>query len=689
MWGNPLVDVRASISVYNEGQIDDRELLLLQDKDCVVTVTRNEEVKFKGYLLPEGQSIQFRSTPYELTFQASTGVEYLEGMKFNIFGAELGTRCPLNYFRRILIHQLGIELPIRWSTSIEAINTDLTGDPFQKLRWSQYGDGIIIDNTTGLTEYKNCNYILDGLAKALQSRVVQADGAWWILGVNEQFKETLDYYECANATGLPVVTEHTRASVQHIGTDYEFINNDARLLANKACSKVHVLYNHDQFENILPNGGLDQWSTGLLMWWGVDNSELILSQHEDLTGRGGAAVSLLNVGSQERTFKLRNGLPIDGHTLYRNFEWGFSFMPKAGFPIDNTTGFIDWRNNEIKASIKYTVDNGGTIKDYYLNEHGYWGDENGPANQQVVGTSWSSSANTFNINFDQNKNFFEGDKVFIQFMRDGVLLGREVVFDETMDVDSGTEYIVTQIQDGFTSSPNAWTVSINNTQNDPSNNKAWTEKEPNYFKYVKFSVNKLEIDNAASIQYQGAGSLENKIIDPGKIDISTIDGVGRLDISFYVKPGQEIVFDDIWMKVNPNRDLYNATVIGSDNTASKELELSISSSFNGFMKSNFMKEYSTSDKDWKFTDGLKTGSLTELYARSVLRCVYLPRYVFDGSISTRGKDWSFLDNYTIQGLDGKFLPTAPVYNTSKNEVTLRVIQHRNDDIEMEIEHLGV
>ena len=690
VWKGIITTASADINVYNQGQIDLIELLGFADKDCLVTVYRNNEIKFKGYLIVDGMYIDYQTVPHPVQLRSICGLNMLDGMRYAPFGAELGDRCPLNYFRRILVQQLGIDLPIRWSTSLQALNEEISGDPFINAKWAQYGDGVIINPTTNRIQYKSCLYIIEGLTKAFQCRIVQADGAWWILGIHEHHKDIITYSQCANSTGLPVVTQHARDSVRHIGSDYSFVKEDSKISSTPGLGSFEITYENSQLENILPNGGLDQRVTGQLTWWNVDESSgIIMQEFQDITGRGGSAVQLRAYGSENRSFRLVEPLPIDGHILFKTFQWGFSFLPISGFQVDQN-GNIDWTKRPLKASVKYTVEENGTIVDYYLNEFGYWQSSNGPANQQVTGTSWHPSGDSFSIAIDQNKNFDIGDQVNILIIRGGAIIRHTITFSEPMDVENGTNFIADQINDGFTSAPNAWTVSINNTDND-SRNTASTRKELDYFKYIHFKTTdplKLNVE-AVAFNYQGAGSLENKIVDPGNIYQQPTLGAGLLSIEFIVQPGQDFVLDDIWMKLNSNKDVYKASYNDLGNTKGDEDTLNISTSFSGFMGSNLMQRYSTSNIDWKYTDGIAVGTLTDLYAQAFMRFRYKSSIIFESSISTRGKDWSYIDNYTIEGLDGKFIPCSSVsYNTEDNEVRLYAMQARNDNIQLTIEHYG-
>ena len=687
-WDYPMVNVTLLSELYNQGQIDVEELQLVEDRQCLVTLYRNDEVKFKGYLIADSMQRQFTSPPYRVGISASSGLNLLESIDYLGFGGELGARVPLNYFRRILCStfNLGIELPIRWTKTVEAIQTEIAGDAFEHARWSPYGEGFSVTNIkTGETIYHTCGYIIEGITKALKCRIFQADGAWWVLGVKESLADVIAYRECANATGLPVITEHTRNSVRDIGSQYRVLGEDAVITVKPALSEVNVTYTHNQRENILPNGGQDIYNFGAPMWWVQDSVDVSVSEHVDITEQGGKATEVHNTGSLDRRFYLSSPLPIDANILYRRLTWGFSFLPYAGFDIDQND-FIDWKHKKIKTSVKYTVNKDGILTDYYLNEFGYWGNRNTSANQQVTSIGWHPSGDALTIQFVQGRNFYPGDEVIIIFQRSGVMQRHSIVFEETMDPRSGVDFIASKIPNS--SSINDWSVQILGVTNTPDNT-AFTRKVEDYYKYIYFTVDNLKLNDAASVTYRGASNLDVYIVDPGKLDPAPVDGVGLLSIEFILGPGMRVALDDIWMKVDQNNDVYQVKNSSTKNANVQNIDLTISSAFSGFKVSNFMRAYYSSNKDWKFTDGIHTGSLTELYARAVMASRYKPSAIFNANISTRGYDWSFLDNYTVAGLEGKkFIPLNPTYNTEKNEVDLIAIEDRSDSVSFQVTHKG-
>jgi len=158
--------------------------------------------------------------------------------------------------------------------------------------------------------------------------------------------------------------------------------------------------------------------------------------------------------------------------------------------------------------------------------------------------------------------------------------------------------------------------------------------------------------------------------------------VGKLHVRFYVKPGQRYMLDDVWVRVEENNDVYRASTGGRGN--SQSITLGISSSFSGFMVSNLMRSYSQSNEDFLWSDGTVTASLTEHYARAVMRWRYKPSKIFNGTINTRTKDWSLFEVYSIIG--GNFLPLRAQYNTERCEVGLVAMEGRDDGEITDVKH---
>lgn len=158
-------------------------------------------------------------------------------------------------------------------------------------------------------------------------------------------------------------------------------------------------------------------------------------------------------------------------------------------------------------------------------------------------------------------------------------------------------------------------------------------------------------------------------------------------ISFQVTDGQVYTIDNIYIKIDENTDVFESEY-SSTNKAVDDRTLEISSSWGGYFISNYMSEWSRSDDECYFTDGLYTGTLTGLTANAIMRFLYKSSEIYNGDMSVRGSNWSHDELYTIDSLEGKYMPLNYSYNTETCVVNLVAIECRSDSISLSQKHYG-
>lgn len=163
-----------------------------------------------------------------------------------------------------------------------------------------------------------------------------------------------------------------------------------------------------------------------------------------------------------------------------------------------------------------------------------------------------------------------------------------------------------------------------------------------------------------------------------------------IKVKFVASNNQFYLVDNIYINIEENNDVYEAGIEQTTNTKVEEVPLNISSSFGGYMVSNFMTAWSESGREFMYSEGaFATGSLTSLLARAIMRCKYAPQRKIDLTINTRDLDWSFDQFYSVVTLGTSvFLPVSASYNTEKCEVKLTIIECRNDDVSLYTKHYG-
>lgn len=722
---NPIVTSKANIQLINQGEIDMGELQYAGDRDFIVEVYRDNVLKWKGYLITDNIQQPLLSAPNVVRLSAIDGLNMLERITFSINNLPAppggAIRCPLNWLRLCLFREqnLGLMLPIRWCIGLENIATE--DDPLAGLMtWSPYGDGIIAgyyvdENGIQTPIFQNCLYIVEGIVKAFGCRIFQADGAWCVMRTNDVIDGEFPYRECSATLGTPTITQHTVDVRRLLSPEkipagrYKFIREDQLLTVKPALGMVDVEYDADRSENILPNGSLDVWSLGALLYWGftdIPDDAPSYEEFESLTGQPGQSVQLTNDGAAtaDAEFTFVGGLPLDANLLFKRMTFGFTIMPTGfgtGFAYDENE-IIDWTNNPLKISVMYTLPIEGGTRDYYLNEFGYWqwkgrGTGLGVLFVNVETTYLGLNTNRHDVIFEGSPNVGDvlqvgirnnpgGGYQWYSFTVTAVEEGNlELALDELLSAITNTRIASKQV---IMDNPGRGRIRFQDLINYayPSGNtyKSGVTQE---FEYIFPRADNLAINDIASIVFQGKGGNNEILIpDPGLLDGQQYPAVGKLYVRFYVKPGQRYVLDEVWVRTEDNNDVYRATSPTTGNNTSQRITMGISSSFSGFMVSNLMRSYHQSNTDFLWSDGAVTASLTEHYARAVMRWRYKASKIFNGTINTRGSDWSFMDLYLIYSLTGAYLPLKADYNTERCEVGLVAMEGRDDGEIIDVKH---
>lgn len=204
--------------------------------------------------------------------------------------------------------------------------------------------------------------------------------------------------------------------------------------------------------------------------------------------------------------------------------------------------------------------------------------------------------------------------------------------------------------------------------------------------YIPIRVDGTKIDDIIRIDF----NRNNSIILPKPAAPLEAGDTCDIKIYFRVADGQRYTLDFIYINIDNNNDVYESTYTVSKNTAVDERTLQISSSFGGYMLSNFMSSWDRSDEECYFKDGdFYTGTLTGLTANTIMRYLYKSSKIFNGTIDVQNELWSFDEIYEVQSLTGKkFLPLNASYNTEKAEISLVAMECRNDDVSLAEKHYG-
>jgi len=593
----PIIKSSLIININQQGNIDYKELKSAQDRTFKVKLYQEDSLKWFGYLQNDNMQRPLKALPFALTLAATDGLSMLDDIPYvhaDLPGTGSETsRCPMNYIRQILFSNLGITLPIRWTNQLRCTAFPTEDVMTGSVTWSPFNEGIYSyqsgPNGDEQGPLKSCGYILKGMLESMQCRIYQENGRWNIRRVNDVTKGFIQYKQIAGDLGVMTVQSGNENLLNQIGRKgYRFVNEDAIMTTVPGIKTSRVTYKANVRNNIVPNGSQDVLTDGVNpLYWGfygpAYSSAIAVPPLDNRTG--GHATKLYhyyNIGiPQDAYYTLvsdggtlgNDGLPIDTQTLIKQINFGFTFSPISGFPVDGD-GFIIWDSKPFKIQVIF---NAGSTK-YYLNEFGFW----------------------------------QTDAVEISIV-----------------------------------------------------------------------VEQLKLNDVAQINFDKFRGIIMPTPDSPPVagDISDIQIIFNVHVDTPTT-SKEYELDNIYINIDRGDEVYEATLDSSKNTSVDKREIEISSSFSGYMLSNFMTRWSASDEQCAFSDGLLyEGALTDIMAQAIMRFRNKSSEVFNGSISVLNNDWTFDEIYLIDSfLDSRFLPLKATYNIEKCEVNLIAMECRNDSI---------
>lgn len=722
-----IIPCSVAIGLYSDGQIDVEELQLANDRDFKVNVYCNDQLKFTGFVVPDRIQKVLQSPPFEVTFTAIDGLSLLDGIDFkglrgDPMGEGISNLSPLAFIREVLFHNqyLGLRLPITWASSVicTAYPSDVYGALAGTPQWGDRGRAYRNYNTSsdGEVVYKKCSYVLENMLKAFQCRIFQSNGKWNIRRINDIVTGSFTVHEIDTTFdqggAIPNITTYNIDSNRAINPtgDYHFLNENQSSMMMAALKSLTATYRQNQPSNVLPNGSFnDSILGGFITDWGflpnIDGVQFYAGT--DLTQRSGNSAMVdfpsgapgtgdegyLTMWDTEEL-----GLPMDATLLFKQMRLGFTFMAER-YPTQSDGQTVDWTDNPLQISVKYTTRLDDGFREYYLNEFGYWQYE---ARGIDLGTTFNyqTSESVGGPNpYNDNRMYFTGapnigDTIAISIIRNRYGDVRDTYTATCEAAEEGNlELFLIKMRDALPASTGGWDLfnkqvvmqDVNNGYIRYSIVVGYGQPEiTTYkgtlqdFKRINIRVDQVKLWDVAKVAFQSKGNSGDILMpDPKIIDSQPEDIIGRLQVMLYVKRGQKIFFDDVYVNVEDNNDVYRSENPSSSNTKTDSVDLEISSSFSGFMVSNIMTSWTNSSEEYIFTDGKYTGSLTGMTANAMMRFRYKPSVIFEGTVY--GKNWSYDEIYSIESFENrKFIPLKATYNTENCELDLVSCECRDD-----------
>lgn len=691
---NPIVNSKASIGIIQEGQINILELQEAGDRDFIVSFYFLGQLKWMGFLIPDGVQQLFESTPFELNLVATDGLMLLENVDYSHDNLQ-GGRCAINYFRRILFatSNLGLNLPLQWVSSLTNNEFPLEADGLSgSVTWSPRGEGFTDYNGN----YKSCLYILTELARAAQCRLFQSDGFWKLERINDVVSGSFVRKQISGLSGFSITTSSvnvlkTIAGKDH-NPDYSVVEHDHMLTVLPPLKKVITTYEHEQRQNILPNGNMDIVESVFnkpLYWFGYGAN---IQSVPSLSEARGSGVEVVNYATDSGyLFAPRPPqsvrVPVITQERYI-LSYFFKGTAKTGDKIymtDRDLNGVDVNGYSYTVPALYNNDTAGALNNMASTVPGFF---------TTPAVTYNSTTEEYEFKWTANIKRIAGEQTITTvslstFSFDGYLPIDTDILYETINL--GFKFV---ILNGYVLNEFG-NIDWANTPNQirVTYQRGATTFYLNEFGFWVAQLTNIQID-VPNLKPNDVAQVDFNAKQDIKMPLPDVTPIGRtnppqIKIEFLLPSGRRVQYDDVYMTVADNNNVTKGTVslANNSNTKANEYTLKISSAHSGFYVSNFMTNYDRSGVQKFWSDSKFSGTLTDINTHAILRNRYKSSLQFDGSIY--GPKFSYGEIYTIDTLaNKKFLPLKTDWNTETNVTKINCLEVRDDNININLERYG-
>lgn len=682
-----VIGSQLTLNIYDTGNIDLDELMLTPDLEYRVKYYIDNVLFWSGFLISDGIQEQLSYRP-SLQLTAVDGMLGMEGLDIKITNPQgividdytSAIRCPLNFIRQCF-NTIKNTLPINWMCKTKNSSYPVIDVLAGSVNWSPRGEILIMKKM-------DCYEIFDGILKSFNLHCFQAYGEWWIVNYQDLISDNNMF------SGYRIESFETNiADTRGVNTSInlkDVLNQGVRML-NKPISKVKVTYNATRDENIVPNGSMNlinATSQSVIYWDGNINNVYQTDIHDGFSGR-----STDKYGNEDKALEFTTqvatgitfhdgekvGIPFDAKTLFPRFTLGLSILPYnyPTYTSGEKQGMIKWIEDK-PLQLEVTYKTGETL--WYLNENGYWIKE---GLEQLVQVRYQNIGNNTSLRVWYSGKAQKGQYITL----------------EALSANGGVVFSESRV---FTISANSLNESLNiiiDMFNDSENFNVFRESDYIVYKIkrglaeirpfisdvsgqisTRISLIAENSMNEDVVRFQftsKGGESRIKIPEPDNLDSQDI---GILKYYIHHNGAYKSAIDDVYINIDENYDVYEASIQAKKDSV-EEYEMTISSSFSGFLLSSYMNSWADCHTTMKYTRFGVEATLTEHYARDVIRMKSKPYQKIDQT---------YLGMVTpLNVMNGNMIASAScTYSAHENQTKVTLIEYKlNDDIPT-IKHYG-
>lgn len=350
----PIINSKASISMYNQGQIDITELQLSGDRDFTVRayIENMTAPYWIGFIIPDGIKSPYKSAPYQLDIAAVDGLMLLDGIDFTYIKPAGSPNPTISDLLNSVFSNthLGLPIPVIFDVDMDSLDKDSNTVSYSERQIVEELYKTPLNSSNANSEDNkphSCKWLLEGLVKAASARIYQKGGNWII----EQ------------------VLQNDLKATKVVGrTGYALKNDDAYTMMSGGLKGVDVQYNYTKNSNVITNGSFDKVNHVSNMpenWY--PQSGMDPDTHSAYFGYNNRDDNGVQVKGDTLVSEKAN---INSFVNFKGIQITFDFMAVSGFPMDEN-GYLNDNSEPIVSIGVGFVCKGGKYWNASINDWAY------------------------------------------------------------------------------------------------------------------------------------------------------------------------------------------------------------------------------------------------------------------------------------------------------------------------------
>jgi hypothetical protein len=261
------------------------------EREFQVQVTVEDQVVFKGYIIPDSCQEPFMPTPYEVTIRSTDGLGALKGITYTLpSGSRTDVRQTFLNILAFALAPTNLNLNIRTICNVyetvmqnAADNDPLAQASVNPLRFTGENGNLM-----------SCFEVLESICRLFKARIQQTNGEWVFVRIDELAQDVARTRLYNNkAFFLRAESINPVRLIENMdGDDTIPISMDQHTLIGNAYKRVSVLSEVGKTPSIIFNGDFEQWDGQNFLFWTKYGSMAVDRRLKTITGVGGAQIPL-------------------------------------------------------------------------------------------------------------------------------------------------------------------------------------------------------------------------------------------------------------------------------------------------------------------------------------------------------------------------------------------------------------